>query len=206
MAQKCGFRLGDKESSSLVVWEFVVQNRLALTSREFSALSRFKARFDFAHNLRSFSTLGISKPTEEAYFVLMKLGLAYSAVEALQLALGKGRNFKLEVSTLRAFVAAGELDALIKHLLAAAKQQKRDNSSELTVFLEPDCPSDLLPLVKHSRHVMFHGSATPNSLKLAGSKRRRQLILDLAIATLAMTEMELQKWLKTVVASRNLEA
>lgn len=179
-----------------------MEHRAKLTSREFGALSRFKGRFDFAHDLRSLNLLELKSASADAYFVLTKVGLAYSAVEALQGAIGKSTFLKLNNPTAQEAIARGELAALIGHLHRAAAAQARPNAHELEVYLDGKCDANLLPLVKHARHVMFHGAVTPNTVKLAGSKTRRQLLLTLALETLAMTERELIGWLNKTVAAR----
>lgn len=184
----------------------VIDLKEKLTAREFAALSRYKARLDFAHSLRSLNTLELSAATTDAYFVLTKLGLAFSAIEALRAAIGKDRQFVLRQSEVQQAIESGELAALIQHLHRQAASQKRGNPKELEGYLNGQCDEDLLPLVKHARHVMFHGSVTPNTVSLAGSRKRRGVVLALATATLALTESELEHWLRTVVAKRSLDA
>jgi hypothetical protein len=180
------------------VWREVITARAELTPKEFAAASRFKARWEFASQLTMFSANSLQDRTLRGYFALTKLGLAYSAVEALQQTTGKGWNLFLRHDELAARIAGGELEKLIKHIQnaaqAVAKKEKRTYKPEIEVYLTGEKQSDLLPLVKHSRHVMFHGAITPTSVALA-NRQRQDLVLRLAEATLNMTAAELRRWL-----------
>lgn len=183
------------------IWHLLVQSKGTLSKSEFGAATRFKARFEFASNLRAFEIDGFSSLTANAYFAFTKLGLAYSAVEAFQRLVGKGWQLKLREPAISFAIENGELQALVKHLVRAAEGHQYGKPDEVRPYLGGSYVEDLLPLVAHSRHVMFHGSVTPGTVKLA-TKRRQELILDLADETLAMTASEFEKWLKKRISAR----
>jgi hypothetical protein len=180
----------------------LIDNRGNLTDLEFAAATQFKARFNFADQLEAIKTEGIEDETSDSYFALLKLGLAYSAVEALHELMGPSRKVKISDHQFQEAISAGEFSDLVSHLAKRASQNKRDNSAELVPFQGQDCPNDLLVLVKHSRHVVFHGAVTPATVKLAQSQKRRKLLLGLAKSTLSACEIHFEKWLREVLAKR----
>lgn len=183
------------------LWAKLIASKPKLTSKEFGAATRFKSRYEFALNLQPFVIDGTTKPTTDGYFALTKLGLAYSAVEALQRVAGKGWQLKVREPAISFAIENGELHALVHHLVRAAEGHDYGKPDEVRPYLGGSYVDELLPLVAHARHVMFHGSVTPGTVKLA-TKRRQQLILDLANETLSMTAREFENWLKRTVAAR----
>lgn len=192
------------------MFEVLRDRREVLTRVEMSNLSRFKARLEFTRRFRSLVMHDMSDATADAYFVLAKLGFAYSCVEALQKLIGPGHHITIFDAAFHEALSAGEFKKLTDHLdkMALENLLKRGKSaekrvSELEVF-KADPPRDLAPYVRHCRHVVFHASVTPSTLSLQASKRRRNLLLGLANNSLLSVEHEFAKWVKQIEARGTL--
>jgi len=127
----------------------------------------------------------------------MKLALAYSALEALETLTGKN-SVRVTDRLFHHALCQGQFEPLIQHLIAAAKDQRRPTDEELAMFRGLAVPQDLTPIVKHSRHAVFHASATPSSLKLQSSPEKRRLLLGLANSTLAACEKSFDRYVSSV--------
>ena len=128
---------------------------------------------------------------------MIKLSLSYSAVEAVEALVGKNSVQVLDVEFHTA-LESGQFERLVKHLISAASNQARPTEQELLDFSSAPAPENLRPLVKHSRHVVFHASVTPSSLKLQSSPERRKLLLGLANATLDACEQAFSRYVAKV--------
>ena len=168
-----------------------------MSSTEFAKGARYRARLKLAKGLRNLPLSDVSEATTESYFVLLKLSLAYSALEALESLVGRG-SIQVIDDRFHSALELGQFDRLVKHLVAAAKDQPRATDAELRAFCGSPIPKDLRPLVKHARHVVFHASVTPYSLKLQGSPERRKMILGLANATLDACEQSFTRYVQRV--------
>lgn len=178
-------------------WSLFIKFKDRMTGTEFAKASRYRARLQLAIGLRDLPLANVSLATAESYFVLMKLALAYSALEALESLIGKN-SIRVTDRQFHHALCHGQFEKLIQHLIAAAKNQHRSTDGELAKFSGLSMPQDLTPIVKHSRHAVFHASATPNSLQLQSSPERRRLLLGLANSTLAACEKSFDRFVSGV--------
>lgn len=178
-------------------WAIFIRFRDRVTSTEFIKASRYRARLKLASSFREIVLDNISPATASSYFVLLKLSLAYSALEALESLTGKN-SIRVTDQRFHAALSQHLFDALIQHLVDAAKNQVRPTDAELEKFLVDKPDEDLTSIVKHSRHAVFHASITPNSLKLQNSSERRELLLSLANSTLLACERAFDAYVKRV--------
>ena len=139
----------------------------------------------------------ISPATASSYFVLLKLSLAYSALEALESLTGKN-SIRVRDQRFHIALSQHQFDKLIQHLIYAAKNQVRPTDGELEKYLVDKPDEDLTAIVKHSRHAVFHASITPNSLRLQNSIERRDLLLGLANSTILACESAFDTYVKKV--------
>lgn len=168
--------------------------------------SRFLARLKFARHLSAIEVQSLSVASKDSYFTLLKLGLAYSAVEACEGLIGEGRRVKIVDTDFSAALRAGELDALLRHLKLEAmkaleKRATRGNMPKvapLAAFDSLPFPEDLAEIVRHSRNLVFHASITPSTIGLQGSNKRRELLLGLAESSLLAAEREFESWMERV--------
>lgn len=175
-------------------WSRVLMHRDVLTRQEFSRASQYRARYEFAKDFRDLSIPTASDQTRESYFVLLKLGLAYSAIETLENLLEQRRRVVVRDEAFVAALESGEFNKLLSHLRDRAKRNGRDNSKNLDKYEKPRPGENLADLVRHSRNVVFHGSITPTSIGLGSSKKRRGLVLGLANSSLVACNREFARW------------
>jgi len=178
-------------------WNVFIKFKERVTRTELAKASRYRARLQLAIGFRDLPLANVSIATAESYFVLVKLALAYSALEALESLTGKN-SVRVTDKLFHHALCQGQFEQLIQHLIAAAKDQRRPTDEELAKYMGLEAPQDLTPIVKHSRHAVFHASATPNSLKLQSSPERRRLLLGLANSTLAACENSFDRFVSSI--------
>lgn len=168
------------------------------------------ARRNFCSAFEGFELTGISAQTGDAYFALAKLAFAFSALELLESLLDSGRKVQVLDPVFRTALLQGKFDDLVHHLsdLAAQQVSKRSKGKvtrdqSIDAFLGPDKPIDLVPIIRHARHVVFHSTITPNTVGLQASRRRRELLEALAESTLSATDAEFANWLLRVHRQRS---
>jgi hypothetical protein len=190
--------MNEHKPPSLSSWSKVLLSREVLSKQEFLRASKYRARYDFARDFRDLSIPTASDQTREAYFVLLKLGLAYSAIETLENLFEKCRRVVVRDEAFTVGLESGDFDKLLGHLQNRAKQNGWDASEYLDKYRNPSPRENLADLVRHSRNVVFHGSVTPASIGLGASKRKRELVLGLANSSLVACNREFTTWAKEV--------
>jgi len=178
-------------------WAVFIKLKDRVSQTEFSKASRYRARLKLASSFKGIVLDNVAPATNGSYFALLKLSLAYSALESLESLTGKNSI----IVTDRDFhqsICRREFDKLLRHLISAAKQQSRPTHGELEKYLLEDPDQDLTSIVKHSRHAVFHASITPNSLLLQSSQERRELLIGLANSTLFACETGFDKYVAKV--------
>jgi hypothetical protein len=118
--------MNEENLPSVSSWSKVLLNRDVLSRQEFSRASKYRARYEFARDFRDLNIPEASDQTKESYFVLLKLGLAYSAIETLENLLGKGRQVVVRDAAFVAGLEFGEFDKLLAHLRARANRNGGD--------------------------------------------------------------------------------
>jgi hypothetical protein len=190
--------MNEDKPPSVSSWSKVLLSREVLTKQEFSRASLYRARYEFARDFRDLSSPETSSQTRESYFVLLKLGLAHSAVETLEGIFKKHRRVVIRDENFIMALQSGVFKKLISHLQERARKPGRDSSGDLEKYLNPSPREDLADLVRHSRNVVFHGSVSPTSIGLNASRKSRELILGLANSSLTACDAEFSKWAKEI--------
>jgi hypothetical protein len=190
--------MNEEQLPSVSSWSKVLLHRDVLSRQEFSRASQYRARYEFARDFRDFNIPKSSDQTKESYFVLLKLGLAYSAIEILENLLDRGRRVMVKDEAFAAALGTGEFRKLLSHLRNRANRNGSDNSKYLDKYEKPRPGENLADLVRHSRNVVFHGSITPTSIGLGSSKKRRELVLGLANSSLVACNREFARWAKEI--------
>jgi hypothetical protein len=179
--------------SSSQIWSTLKACKSDLPPGTFDAAAKFKSRIDLVHSLRSINFENTSASTSDSYFVLLKLGLVQSCVEALEVFLGEGRRVKVFDDVFYQHLSQGTFNELLEHIMIHA-ERKTGKVGSLSKYLTVPPDPDLSLLVRNARNITFHASATANSLGLASSRRRRELLLGLANSTLTAVESEFEAW------------
>lgn len=187
----------EPEAAEPSAWSSFIKYKDRVSATEFAKGAQYRARFKLATGFRNLLLSDVSPATAESYFVLIKLSLAYSAIEAVEALVGRNSVQVLDDEFHRA-LELGHFERFLKHLMLAASSQARPTDLELIDFSSGAVPKNLRPLVKHSRHVVFHASVTPSSLKLQNSPERRRLLLGLANATLDSCEQAFKRYVASV--------
>ena len=169
--------------SSPKSWRNYVEKQAKQGKRPQATFSRFRARFILAKNLESISINGLSEDTTKAYFVVLRLTLAFTALEALENAIGCKNQIKVIDDRL-----ASQIRSRHSKMISAIEKSLSYNGSKemkesLARFTENES-DDLLPFVYGLRNLMAHGQFTPTNFGLTKAPLRINLINELADATL----------------------
>lgn len=164
---------------------------------QFVLLSKYKARRKYVLALRSTNLEGLGVGVSEGYFVMLKLSLAFSAVEMLARVISRKGQLGIQNEVVVKAINVGKFDKLI---VATHNDNKRRFSkvdeADLQRWRNLPLDSDLTDFVYQCRNFIFHGSYTPTETGLASSARLRALVLDLAMSTLDAGELALQNWVR----------
>lgn len=156
-------------------------------------LNVFATRYSLARGLPSVQFSGFAEDTSDGYSAALRLAFAYTALES---ALGEKERTAVVAAALVAEFRdpkqAKFLQALIEH------QSVRDGlRSHLLAFA--DGGDDNLRWIAYAiRNLMFHGSLTAAALQLNASKRRRNLLNDLAVAVLDAADEHFTRYVKLI--------
>jgi len=165
-----------------------------LSSDELALLSKYRARRKYVISLQPSLNDGLSKSVCEGYFVMLKLSLAFTAIEKLTTLTGQKGNLGIFNPTFVKALNAGRFDKL---LVAMDKDNLRrfekNENPEIHRWKNLPETRELTKFVYQCRNFMFHGSFTPTETGF-GSATLRHLILELADSTLAAGEIALDKW------------
>ena len=140
-------------------------------------LARFATRYRFAGQLKSIELLGSSSTANELYTLVLRISLAYSALESLDKHLGDRKSVKSEnvASMLRSKNLSKFMDFIIG-------ESDKSLSNRLKTFYDSKKSSDVRPIIEALRHSMFHGQFNPTASRLSTKSGREMLgELDLAI-------------------------
>ena len=186
-------------------WNKILKIKAQLTQEQFALLAKYKARSVYARNLESAPVSGLSKETSDGYFVMLRLSLAYTAIEMLDKATGNSHAIEIRSHKFTAALSAGFFDGLLE---AIRKSTPANKKAKVEIQIEDllsgnDTNCDLLVLMELSRHLMFHGAFSPNETSLVSSSRRRRLVSLLAFDALDAADSFLEKWVsKRVTKSK----
>ncbi len=157
-------------------------------------LARFAARFNLATAFDGVNLEGVAQPTVAAYSAAIRVSLSYSAVEALDSALGRrtGRDL-LPSSELAGEYRSRSCDHLRRQL------EELTQSGALRVKLmdlasDPEL-ADVMPVASALRHLVFHGDFTAHGAGAAQSRGARAFMEALADALLAHADESFELFL-----------
>ena len=162
---------------------------LALGKRDAPAagLARFNARFNLATSFEGVTLVGVSERTAQAYSSGIGVALAYSALEALDSALGKriARSHLSNEGLARRY-RSQTCDGL-RGLLEESTHASQVQSQLLVLATDPDS-DDVMPVAAAVRHLVFHGDFTAHGSGAAQSAAVRKFLDDLADALIARAD------------------
>lgn len=146
-------------------------------------LARFAARFRLAKAFDGVTLEGFAEQTEQAYSESIRVALSYSAVEALDSALGRppGRDQLSDAKLAGAYRSRG-CEALRSQLEDLT--QSRGLQERLAKLAADPKVDNVMPVAAALRHLVFHGDFTTQGGRTAQSKAARDFMGALANALL----------------------
>lgn len=180
-----------------VSWQRIDSLRDSLSKEDFTMLAKYRARRDFATGFTHAAIPGMAKSTSEANFVMLKLGLAFTAAELLARVTSQKNNLGIKSPKVAKALNQGKLDKLLKGIEADHLRRYPKSDPNLFVRWENSTETtDLTALVSQMRNYVFHGSFSPSESGLATSSSVRDLVLELANSTIEASEIALDKWIQ----------
>lgn len=152
--------------------------------------AKFASRYQFAGQLNSIELLGYSAKSSEVYMILLRLCLAYSALEQLQ-ELVKQKNLPIKNEVLAKNLKSEKFKKLHEFLLSESSEALE---AELRKFLKSKRDSNLGPALRAIRHTMFHGNLNPSRAGL-GTKSALAFLENLERDLFKTMDLTFSKWL-----------
>jgi hypothetical protein len=157
-------------------------------------LARFAARYRVATTLTGMHFSGLAQDSELGYTAAFRCGLAYSALEALDRALGaRGRVTPIVSPQVASALRSTRAEKLMA-LLAAELDDSR-LVDRIAAMPEGRETADVAPLAAGIRHVVFHGGFTSHGSGAARSASVRSLLEKLSEATLGAADARFERYL-----------
>jgi hypothetical protein len=158
--------------------------------------AKFASRYKFAGQLNSIELLGYSTKSSEVYLILLRLCLAYSALEQLQVLVDQ-KNLPIKHEQLARELKSDKFRKFQEFLVSESKDALK---GELKKFLASKRDTNLGPVVRAIRHTMFHGSLNPSRAGL-GAKSASRFLENLEMAVFTTMDRSFSEWL----SSHNLD-
>ena len=181
-----------------VSWKRIQAIESSLSKEDFAVLAKYRARSNYAIGFTSGDVAGMSRNTSDAYDVMLKLALAFTAAELLARVTGQKNNLGIKSQAFVDALNQGNFDKMLKGVEADHLRRYPNSSLNLVGKWKAATPkTDLTALVSQFRNYMFHGSFSPTESGLAKSEFLRNLVLELANQTIESCELALDNWLKS---------
>ena len=152
--------------------------------------AKFASRYKFAGQLNSIELLGYSTKSSEVYLILLRLCLAYSALEQLQVLVDQ-KNLPIKNEQLANKLKSEKFKKFQEFLVSESSEALE---GELRKFLISKRDSNLGPALRAIRHTMFHGSLNPSRAGL-GTKSALEFLGNLEKALFKAMDVTFSKWL-----------
>jgi hypothetical protein len=155
-------------------------NSDSVQGKRFAALSRFRARYRVAASAQSIQFNGLAAGTSDAYFASLRITLAYTALEALETALNTNDRIEILNHDLSIAFRCDSYVRMRETLLDSLSDNRGKRlRTQLSAFYSGEL-DDMRPLIYALRNLMCHGTLTAERLGLITSKKRRDLLHQLA--------------------------
>lgn len=179
-----------------VSWRKIEAIESSLSKEDFAILAKYRARRNYAIGFSAGNVEGMAKSTSDAYHVMLKLSLAFTAAELLARVTGQKNNLGIKCEAFAKALNQGKFDKLLQGV-AADHLLRYSNSSPklLEKWKAATGATDLTALVSQLRNYMFHGAFSATESGLAKSSVLRNLVIELASSTTQGSEIALDKWI-----------
>lgn len=163
-------------------------------ARPDSALTRFNARFNLATSFVGVTLAGASERTAQAYSSGIRVALAYSALEALDSALGKRiARVRMSDDELARKYRSHTCDGL-RGLLEESTHESQVKAQLRHLTEDPDA-DDVMPVATAVRHLVFHGDFTAHGSGAAQSAGVRKFLDGLADSLILRADDQFELYL-----------
>jgi hypothetical protein len=154
-------------------------------------VANFGVKYRLAQDLKSSAFEGDTAATD-AYYVLLKLSILYSAIEALELIVGKGEVSICDGLTVREFRETEEWQPFLKVLDEVVSSSKL--KGQLDRMGREGGHDDLRPVFESVRHGFFHPGLTAQNSTLTANPKLRLFLLK--VCDMGRIELDLifSKW------------
>lgn len=155
-------------------------------------LSRFQARYSMASRLEDVTFEGLGEATSAGYTEALRVGLCYSALEALECvpSIGKG-SVRVDSLPLADAFRSSKCTQLRELLL---KHTSRQTKVSIEKLASDESQVNVRWLAAGMRHLMFHGVLTPWGAGLGKSKWMRSFVCELSREVLAAADARMTTW------------
>jgi hypothetical protein len=165
-------------------------------------IANFGSKFRLAGRLSSNAFEG-DTDSSDAYYVMLKLSLLYSAIEAWERLVGKG-TFWAEAPDVARELSANKsfLSFLFKLTSVLSSEPLRKKVDALF----EGRTEDIAPLLEAIRHGFFHSKLTANNLTLGSNSKLRALLLKAYSAAFEALDSAFIDWAEKTRRWRALES
>jgi hypothetical protein len=154
-------------------------------------VANFGVKYRLAQDLRSSAFDGDTNSTD-AYYVLLKLSIFYSAIEALELIVGKDEVSICDRPTVREFRDTEEWQPFLKMLAEVVDSNKL--KGQLDRMGREGGHDDLRPVFQCVRHGFFHPGLTAQNSTLTANPKLRLFLLKVCEMGRAELDLVFSKW------------
>jgi hypothetical protein len=180
----------------IVSWRRIEAIESILSKENFAILAKYRARRNYAIGFTSGDVAGMTKSTSDAYDVMLKLGLAFTAAELLARVTGQKNSLGIKSEAFAKALNQGKFDKLLQGIEADhLRRYPKSSPNQLKKWKHATGKTDLTALVSQLRNYMFHGAFSATESGLAKSPVLRNLVLELATSTIQGSEIALDKWI-----------
>lgn len=156
-----------------------------------SKVANFGVKYRLAQDLRTSAFEGDSATTD-SYYVMLKLSIYYSAIEALELIIGKGEVSVCDRPTVREFKKTEAWQPFLKMLDEVVDSPRL--KGELDRMGIEGGHDDLRPVFESVRNGFFHPRLTAQNSTLTANPKLRSFLLQVCEMCRIELELVFSKW------------
>jgi hypothetical protein len=185
-------------------WSTIESVRDLISPTDFVLLTKYRARCKYVRGLSTANIEGLGEKVSDGYFVMLKLSLAFSAIEMIATVTNRRNNLGIRSSSVLRAMKSGKFDKLLKAIdRDNDRRYPKSISNEYGRWRDVSSNGDLTRFVAQCRNFMVHGSFSPSESGFSDSKLLRSLILELAEETIVAGDKALELWCLKLKQTKN---
>lgn len=186
------------------IWSTIESVRDLISPTDFVLLTKYRGRCKYVRGLSTANIEGLGEKVSDGYFVMLKLSLAFSAIEMIATVTNRRNNLGIRSISVVKAMHSGKFDKLLRAIdRDNDRRYPNSTSSEYGRWSEMSISGDLTRFVAQCRNFMVHGSFSPSESGFSDSKLLRSLILELADETLVAGDKALELWCSKLKQAKN---